>query len=282
MTMTMTLSDEMHPFNFVIGASVALLSACLSSLGVNLQASALKAQRELNMLAESASLSQLHLADPIQPSSAMAAAPTAPSNARSFTPAMDPGIFEILMILAGLRSAHISGRPLMVEERNELWRRLFIKSQWYLGFALYLLCQLFGSVVALGFISPVVLAPLGSAGLIFNIIFSSIFIGTHITRYDWAGTVLIVIGCAIVSTFGSTIPETRQTIDDLIRLYSRPAFIAFFSTQVALVVFTFILIKYLEFNLTSLRTLMSRSAHGSFSGISSPKFSITNSGLVES
>lgn len=38
--------------NFLIGASVSLLASCLSSLGVNLQASALKAKREANLVLE--------------------------------------------------------------------------------------------------------------------------------------------------------------------------------------------------------------------------------------
>ncbi|KAJ8326394.1 hypothetical protein O5D80_005145 [Batrachochytrium dendrobatidis] len=175
-------------------------------------------------------------------------------------------IFEILVLL--LQSKPSPGkRMLTTRERSHLWRSLYASTQWYLGFTLYLICQLFGSVVALGFISPVILAPLGSAGLIFNILFSSIFAGTRITRYDWAGTVLIVIGCAVVSTFGSSMPDSRQSIEDLIRLYSRPAFIAYFSVQLILVSCTFFLIKYLEFNLFSMRSLISRSSVSSLSAL---------------
>ncbi|KAJ3027143.1 hypothetical protein HK097_006223, partial [Rhizophlyctis rosea] len=112
---------------------------------------------------------------------------------------------------------------------------------------MYLVCQLFGSVIALAFISPVVLAPLGAAGLIFNVMFSRVFLGTRITGYDWAGTVLIVLGCAIVSTFGSQEPEEKQTIDDLIKLYVRTTFIIYFTLQALVVTCTFIFIKYLEY-----------------------------------
>ncbi|RKO88784.1 hypothetical protein BDK51DRAFT_24610, partial [Blyttiomyces helicus] len=118
-----------------------------------------------------------------------------------------------------------------------------------IGFGMYLICQLFGSVISLAFISPVVLAPLGSAGLIFNVLFSRLFLGTRITMYDWSGTLLIVVGCAIVSTFGSGTPEDKQTIEDLIRLFSRPTFIAYFTVQGLIVLFLFLLIKYLEYGL---------------------------------
>ncbi|KAJ3292562.1 hypothetical protein HK104_005195 [Borealophlyctis nickersoniae] len=118
---------------------------------------------------------------------------------------------------------------------------------------MYLICQLFGSVIALGFISPVVLAPLGAAGLIFNVLFSRLFLGTPITGYDWFGTFLIVIGCAIVSTFGSGASEDRQTIDELIRLYGRPTFIVFFTIQGLFVIGSFIYIKYLEYGFGSFK-----------------------------
>ncbi|KAL2912629.1 hypothetical protein HK105_207845 [Polyrhizophydium stewartii] len=203
--------------------------------------------------------------------------PRAPGSAAPAAPPPSPGdlgIFAMLRLLLlsptdgpASGSAPPARRPLSAAERAELWKRLYLSTQWYLGFALYLICQLFGSVIALGFISPVVLAPLGSAGLIFNVIFSSVFVGTSITRYDWAGTVLIVFGCAVVSTFGTNLPDTRKSIDDLIKLYSRPAFIAYFSVQIAFIICTFVLIKYLEFSLSSMRSLISRSSAASLTGL---------------
>ncbi|OAJ41034.1 hypothetical protein BDEG_24694 [Batrachochytrium dendrobatidis JEL423] len=62
-------------------------------------------------------------------------------------------------------------------------------------------------------------------------------------------------------------PDSRQSIEDLIRLYSRPAFIAYFSVQLILVSCTFFLIKYLEFNLFSMRSLISRSSVSSLSAL---------------
>lgn len=82
--------------------------------------------------------------------------------------------------------------------------------QWYLGFALYVSCQCFGSLIALNFISPMILAPLGSAGLIFNIVFSYAFLNTVISNLDYLGTLLIMIGCGLISTFGVDSPQTRM------------------------------------------------------------------------
>ncbi|KAI9013259.1 hypothetical protein BC832DRAFT_606649, partial [Gaertneriomyces semiglobifer] len=100
----------------------------------------------------------------------------------------------------------------------------------------------------------VVLAPLGSASLIFNVLFARLFLGIRATGLAWVGTFLVVVGCAIVSTFGA-LPEASvnnfnnpgQTIDDLIRLFSRPAFIIYFSIQGTAVILVFAIIKYLEY-----------------------------------
>jgi uncharacterized membrane protein len=47
------------------------------------------------------------------------------------------------------------------------------------------------------------LAPLGSAGLIFNVIFSNILLGSKISRFDVLGTLFIIVGGVLVSYFGA-------------------------------------------------------------------------------
>ena len=97
--------------------------------------------------------------------------------------------------------------PPSIRNSLRIWAN---KYQWHLGFLMYIAFQALGSIVALSFISPVILAPLGSAGLIFNILFSHMFLGTKITRSDWIGTSLIVAGCVLVSIFGASAPDDRE------------------------------------------------------------------------
>ncbi|KAJ3219653.1 hypothetical protein HK099_004634, partial [Clydaea vesicula] len=130
------------------------------------------------------------------------------------------------------------------------WKLFFFQWQWYLGFLLYLLCQLLGSVTALNFIPPEIVAPLGATGLIFNMLFSKAFLGTSIIRKDWVGTLLIVIGCAIVSVSGSNNSgdvNEKKTIEDIISVYSKPQFIIYFIIQSSAVIFMFCFVKYLEY-----------------------------------
>ena len=175
--------------NTIIGSSIALVSACLTSLAVNLQASALKEERILNNLSEQSHLLITSHSESIP----------------SFDTLGTLSIWKLAVISFKLRENNEQSER--VERIQHARKLLWFKTQWYAGFILYLLCQGFGSVLALSFISPVILAPLGSSGLIFNIIFSSVFSGTQISKYDWIGTILIVVGCAVISTFGSFIPD---------------------------------------------------------------------------
>ncbi|KAJ3181734.1 hypothetical protein HDU87_000752 [Geranomyces variabilis] len=282
--------------NFLIGASVSLAASGLSSLGVNMQAAALKLNREQNLVASqigdddahsdrvACATASLHGGQPQQH----------PHNEGGKTLLFGPdGVVPVLpkegeereeqeqqqqqddhqqgakaqQTLGSSASAttaiahqsHARQRQRLTMRgatggpQRETWMQLWRKWQWHLGFSLYLICQLFGSVIALGFVSPVVLAPLGSASLIFNVIFSRLFLGTRITGNDWLGTFFVVVGCAIVSTFGSGAPEKKQNLDELIALFSRPTFIIYFSIQGLLVVTVFAFIKYLEYGMDALR-----------------------------
>lgn len=228
--------EHISTIHLIIGSSVALGSACLSSLGVNLQASSLKQERVLNQITEQehALLMAGEWDDAMMDDIPVLSVIT------------EYSVWELFLISIKYRVNPVLGP-------TQAWKRLWCRSQWYFGFTLYLLCQMFGSIIALGFISPMILAPLGSIGLIFNIIFSSIFIGTKITRFDWIGTVFIVAGCAVVSTFGSKIPQPRLSIPDIIRLFTRPAFIAYFSVELFIDLLILFLIKYLEYNLNTMK-----------------------------
>jgi drug/metabolite transporter superfamily protein YnfA/heme exporter protein D len=240
----MEMEDISGPYNptmnLVIGCSIALLTSCLTSLAVNLQASALQQERILNNLSEQDP--QEWLPDRWTQHQVEGQMNEIEEESETSTPEE-----TILQQVTELCTSK--------DQRHEL----YIKTQWYIGFILYILCQIFGSVLALGYISPMVLAPLGSLGLIFNIIFSSIFSGTLISNMDWIGTCLIVVGCAIISAFGTNIPEPHQTIPELIQGFTRPAFIAYLSVEIAVIVLIFSLIKYLEYNIEYLKDSISRS-----------------------
>ncbi|KAJ3019179.1 hypothetical protein HKX48_002313 [Thoreauomyces humboldtii] len=252
-------------FNFTIGASVSLVASALSSLGVNLQAASLRRSREQNLLVgeiDGLSFSIDDEDDDVAGRSygqrgAGKAGPSSPveSSAERGGKAFGDNVGVGGGGAGGSSSSRSSAKGGMAAAAGR--RQRFIKKwqrwQWHVGFSLYLICQLFGSVIALGFISPVILAPLGSASLIFNVVFSRVFLGTRIAKKDWGGTFLVVVGCAIVSTFGSGGSETKQTLDDLIRLFSRSTFMLYITVQATCILAVFGLVKYLEYGTDVLR-----------------------------
>ncbi|KAI8799869.1 hypothetical protein BJ742DRAFT_717401 [Cladochytrium replicatum] len=269
---------------FIIGVSVCLTASALSSLGVNMQAAALKAQREHNLLRAQELANwereqqEIEEAEEIAAEAARIRALRASQGLESEASegvdrsnSVEPSDWRGLIYVShesininttneylGTGSADELERattPSLREEREARWKqreaehgwkKFFIQWQWYLGLGLYIVTQMFGSIVALIFISPIVLAPLGSSGLIFNVVFSTIFFGTTITRADWWGTLLIVFGCSLISLYGNAEEGGRRTIDDVIRLYGRLTFIIYFAIQNAFALSIFALVKYME------------------------------------
>ncbi len=96
--------------------------------------------------------------------------------------------------------------------------------------------------------------------------FSSFFLGTAIQKWDWIGTLLIFVGCAFVSLFGSKIPNPGffilmlnpidQDIDQLIDLFTRPAFVAYSSILIAVTVMLIVVIKSVERSLNLLKDVL--------------------------
>ena len=59
----------------------------------------------------------------------------------------------------------------------------------------------------MAFISPVILAPLGASGLVFNALWSKALLGTRLSYLDAVGTGAIGIGTGLISWFGSFLPD---------------------------------------------------------------------------
>lgn len=291
---------------YMIGISVSLAASCLSSLGVNIQAAALAAERERNKIQAQQVQdalqyedlrSELDLLEAIPEAAEEAAissgggggenigrdeniASNNPTPAFASTDSRGNNVnLAIFSSNQALNNTTFSAPPSPIRRTGNnttatnsissspsfSWRLFFLRSQWYFGFIIYLVCQTFGSIISLAFIPPSVVAPLGATGLIFNILFAKLFLGTPITRKNWIGTFLVVIGCSIVSLIGSkTTPSSngstsgdcdknkessgggRLDMKTIIRIFSRPPFIIYFTLLSAFVIALLVLVKYLE------------------------------------
>ncbi|GAB5591746.1 hypothetical protein Unana1_06646 [Umbelopsis nana] len=113
-------------------------------------------------------------------------------------------------------------------EPPELQRSAFRRPMWVTGFLTYTIANIIGSIFTIGYLPIVVLAPVGAMNLVFNAIFAKVMLGDAFTKRTAYGTLLIVTGAVLIGGFG-VVQEPNHTLDDLIQLYKRPSFIAYFA-----------------------------------------------------
>ncbi|CEP12082.1 hypothetical protein [Parasitella parasitica] len=134
--------------------------------------------------------------------------------------------------MAFQRKSHIFNDAVFpVEARKHALKR----PMWVISFATFLTANIIGSIFSIGYLPIVILAPIGAMGLVFNAIAAKIVLGT----------LLIVVGALLVGLFG-VIPEPDHDIDDLIRLYKKPAFIAYFSVLEFVIITGLLTTHYFE------------------------------------
>ncbi|KAI8338953.1 hypothetical protein BC941DRAFT_460551 [Chlamydoabsidia padenii] len=144
--------------------------------------------------------------------------------------------------MAFQRKSHVLNDQVYPVDQRKPSRK---RPMWVTGFATYLTANIIGSVFSIGYLPIVILAPIGAMGLVFNAMAARIVLGDPFSKRSVIGTLLIVIGALLVGLFG-VIPEPDHDIDDLIRLYKRPAFIVYFSILETFIVTTIFLSHYGE------------------------------------
>ena len=86
----------------------------------------------------------------------------------------------------------------------------------------------------------VILAPLGAVSLLWNAFFARLILGDVFSPWMVISTLCIAGGAVLIAVFG-IVPEPTRSLEDLLALFNRPAFIVYFSllgafTVVALVI----------------------------------------------
>ncbi|KAF9923802.1 hypothetical protein FBU30_006142 [Linnemannia zychae] len=111
---------------------------------------------------------------------------------------------------------------------KELRRHACHRPLWHLGFHTYILSNVTGTIFSIGYLPVIILAPLGAVTLVFNALFARLLLGDTFSRQSAAGTFLILLGAIMIGLFG-VVPEPSHSLEDLIELWKRPAFIIYFS-----------------------------------------------------
>ncbi|WVR05179.1 hypothetical protein IAU60_002191 [Kwoniella sp. DSM 27419] len=121
-------------------------------------------------------------------------------------------------------------------------RKQYLRVLWLAGMGTYIASQVFGSPLALRYLRPDWVAPLGSSSLVFNFLFARWLVGTPVTSTDIQGTIIIIFGVILIIIFSSINHGLRQSIDveRLNFLWTRGSWLAYFVLIVALTSFTFL------------------------------------------
>ncbi|KAF8642282.1 hypothetical protein AX16_009553 [Volvariella volvacea WC 439] len=143
------------------------------------------------------------------------------------------------------RKSHVINQSLpehkqLVEHRRPLW---------LLGFAIFISSNLLGSLVQIAALPVVILAPLGAVSLLWNAFFARLLLGDVFSPWMILGTLLIAGGAVLIAVFG-IVPEQTRSLEDLLALFRRPTFVAYFSV-LGVVVFICLAITHVtEFSLS--------------------------------
>lgn len=118
------------------------------------------------------------------------------------------------------------------------------RNLWLAGFAMFIIANIFGSLIQLTTLPLIILSPLQSIGLIFNSIFSCWLLpGEHFTYKLGLGTLIIAVGAFIIAyngggSVGSNPPTADERFALLIEKFTSHSFLSWW-------VFTFVAIGVL-------------------------------------
>ncbi|RHZ79634.1 hypothetical protein Glove_143g61 [Diversispora epigaea] len=124
---------------------------------------------------------------------------------------------------------------------KELRRSACRRPLWHLGFDTYIISNIIGSIFSIGYLPIIILAPLGAVTLIFNALFAKLLLGDVFSKQSLLGTIFIIIGAIMIALFGM-VKAPSHSLDDLIELYKRPTFIAYFSI-IEIIVFVLLFVS---------------------------------------
>ncbi|KAJ2029625.1 hypothetical protein IWW57_001615 [Coemansia sp. S610] len=109
------------------------------------------------------------------------------------------------------------------DKRHAAWK----DQEWQFGLGLYLFSSTVPPTIALSILPVFVAAPLAAVGLVANAVCAKYILASTFARTDVLGTLLVSLGSCCVAVFGA-IDEPLLSLDELLLLYKRPAYMLFF------------------------------------------------------
>lgn len=93
---------------------------------------------------------------------------------------------------------------------------------------IFITSNILGSVFQIASLPVVILAPLGALSLLWNGLFACFILGDVFSIWMILGTLLIAGGAVLIAIFG-IVAEPTHSLEDLLILLSRPAFVVYFT-----------------------------------------------------
>ncbi|KAL1406867.1 hypothetical protein Q8F55_006276 [Vanrija albida] len=114
-------------------------------------------------------------------------------------------------------------------------KKEYLRGLWLAGMGIYI--YVVGSPLALRYLRPDWVAPLGASSLVFNFLFARWMVGTHIR-----GTALIVFGVILIVVFSSINHGLKQelSVGELNTLWARGSWLAYFIFLIAFIFATYV------------------------------------------
>ncbi|KAI9460586.1 hypothetical protein BJY52DRAFT_1185947 [Lactarius psammicola] len=154
----------------------------------------------------------------------------------AFSPS-DGGISIAAGIIVGLLASCVQSLGITIQRKSHvlnqelpehLQRVEHRRPLWLLGFLIFISSNILGSLFQIASLPVVILAPLGAVSLLWNALFARFILGDVFSLWMVLGTLLIAGGAVLIAIFG-IVPEPTHSLEDLLVLFSRPTFVAYFS-----------------------------------------------------
>ncbi|KAF8807402.1 hypothetical protein BYT27DRAFT_7338106 [Phlegmacium glaucopus] len=163
-----------------------------------------------------------------------------------------------LGIIVGLLASFVQSLGLTVQRKSHVLNQALPEHRqcvehrrplWLIGFAIFISSNILGSLVQIASLPVVILAPLGAVSLLWNAFFARFILGDVFSPWMILATILIAGGAILIAFFG-IVPEPTRSLEDLLHLFRRPAFIAYFSILGFIVIFCLAITHIAEFSLS--------------------------------
>ena len=158
-------------------------------------------------------------------------------------------------ILVGLISTSVQSLGLTLQRKSHILedekgpqdvrRPPHRRRRWQLGMAMFIISNIVGSTIQITTLPLPVLSTLQASGLVFNSICASLILGEPFTRWSLGGTLLVSSGAILIAIFGA-IPEPAHSLDQLLYLMGRRAFLIWMIFQALLVIAIIVLAAFLS------------------------------------